>query len=64
MNSKNSVGSDFYEPWAMNLFTLNAICLFPLANSVIYLDQKRNQSRVTEAAQHYKVETSLGNRAI
>ena len=38
--------------------------LFPVANSVIYLDQKRNESRVTEAAQHYKVETSLENRAI
>ena len=24
--------------------------LFPFANSVIYLDQKRNESRVTEAA--------------
>ena len=24
--------------------------LFPVANSVIYLDQKRNESRVTEAA--------------
>ena len=24
--------------------------LFPVANSVIYLDQKRNQSRVTEVA--------------
>ena len=29
--------------------------LFPVANSVIYLDQKRNESRVTEAAQHLKV---------
>ena len=24
--------------------------LFPVANSVIYLDQKRNESRITEAA--------------
>ena len=24
--------------------------LFPVANSIIYLDQKRNESRVTEAA--------------
>ena len=38
--------------------------LIPVANSVIYLDQKRNESRVAEAAQYCKEETSLGNRAI
>ena len=26
--------------------------LFPVANSVIYLDQKRNESRVSDAAYH------------
>ena len=38
--------------------------LFPVANSVIYLDQKRNESRVTEAAYYFKVGKSLGNKAI
>ena len=32
--------------------------LFPVANSVIYLEPKRNESKVTEAEYPYKVKAS------